>query len=153
MTGKEGVLIAFSILMPLFASCQVCQRLNSTMFPHCSKYYNYTVSLHTELNITQQNFTFSDSYAHKYAYWYTPNCSRAMELLMCTWYGLPSCSHGSPVFPCRKVCQQIFNKCGKNEAYDGMEWIINICNLIPVDTNDPENCIDLPEFTRDFTGE
>lgn len=150
MRVKIRSLIAISLLIPFFdfaSTGQDCQPLNATLFPHCTKYYKYTVGL--KRNLTQQNFVIGDVFAYHLAK-HTPNCSNAMELLMCAWAGLPGCVNGYPVLPCRKVCHQLFNKCGKNGEKDGLEWIINICSLL---TDDPNMCIDLPEFTRDFKGE
>ena len=156
MVAQERILIVILLLMlnvSDFAVSQHCQRLNKTLFPHCSKYYNYTINLAKEKNVTQEDYSFGDIFAHVVAGHIAPNCSRATELMLCSWYALPSCVEGveRPVLPCQKVCFQLLNKCGRNVESDGLEWMINICSLLPPDTDDPKQCIDLPQFTREFT--
>ncbi|XP_048588740.1 uncharacterized protein LOC5500375 isoform X1 [Nematostella vectensis] len=58
-------------------------------------------------------------------------CSPYANELICSVY-LPRCEEGfdGPSLLCRRVCDEVFNKCGDLIARHGLEWIIGMCQLL-----------------------
>lgn len=86
------------------------------------------------------------------------SCSAYANLIICSVY-IPRCVSNidGPYLPCRRVCDEFNDKCGDKIQKNGLEWIIGMCQLLPL-KDDPQTklgylgrCFEPPNFKTNFT--
>lgn len=141
----------FFLILCVVISAQKCERLDPNLFSTCVKIgHNQTFTFPSDVDWVQM------SRAIEWYYNETSNCSinqAAPNTVDCALI-LPLCREGrkEPLFPCRRVCNEMALGCSGAINHVDLDYIGAMCQILPNQTAATGKCFEPTNFTPTQTG-